>query len=113
MPRFDPHPARRPAIVAGASSGIGAATAAELAGRGFPVAVGGRRGDKLTELVEKIRADGGEAVAFPLDITDPESVKSFVAQAIDEIGEIEALGSGAGEMSPGRLHETGAEAVLD
>jgi NADP-dependent 3-hydroxy acid dehydrogenase YdfG len=113
MPRFEPHPARRPAIVAGASSGIGAATAAELAGRGFPVAVGARRVDKLTELVEKIRADGGEAVAFPLDITDPESVKSFVAQAIDEIGEIEVLVSGAGDMSPGRLHETSTEAFLE
>jgi NADP-dependent 3-hydroxy acid dehydrogenase YdfG len=113
MPRFEPHPARRPSIVAGASSGIGAATAAELAGRGFPVAVGARRVDKLTELVEKIRADGGEAVAFPLDITDPESVKSFVAQTIDELGEIEVLVSGAGDMSPGRLHETSTEAFLE
>src|ERR1700694_305257 len=113
MPRSEPHPARRPAIVPGAPWGIGAATAAELAGRGFPVAVGARRVDKLTELVEKIRADGGEAVAFPLDITDPESVKSFVAQAIDEIGEIEVLVSGAGDMSPGRLHETSTEAFLE
>jgi NADP-dependent 3-hydroxy acid dehydrogenase YdfG len=113
MPRFEPHPARRPSIVAGASSGIGAATAAELAGRGFPVAVGARRVDKLTELVEKIRADGGEAVAFPLDITDPESVKSFVAQTIDELGEIEVLVSGAGDMSPGRLHETSTEAFIE
>jgi NADP-dependent 3-hydroxy acid dehydrogenase YdfG len=113
MPRFEPHPARRPAIVAGASSGIGAATAAELAGRGFPVAVGARRVDKLTELVEKIRADGGEAVAFSLDITDPESVKSFVAQTIDELGEIEVLVSGAGDMSPGRLHETSTEAFIE
>lgn len=65
MPRFDPHPDRRPAIVTGASSGIGAATATALAERGFPVAVGARRIDKLTELVDQIRADGGEAVAFP------------------------------------------------
>jgi hypothetical protein len=36
MPRFDPHPARRPTLIAGASSGIGAATATELAARGFP-----------------------------------------------------------------------------
>ncbi len=40
MPRFEPHPARRTTVVAGASSGIGAATATELAGRGFPVALG-------------------------------------------------------------------------
>lgn len=86
MPRFEPHPARRPSIVAGASSGIGAATAIELAGRGFPVALGARRVDKLTELVEKIRSDGGEAVAFPLDVTDADSVKSFVAESIDALG---------------------------
>jgi NAD(P)-dependent dehydrogenase (short-subunit alcohol dehydrogenase family) len=113
MPRFEPHPARRPAIVAGASSGIGAATATELAHRGFPVAVGARRMDKLTELAATIRADGGEAVAIPLDITDPESVKSFVAQAIDELGEIEVLVSGAGDMVPGRLHEISTEAFLE
>jgi NAD(P)-dependent dehydrogenase (short-subunit alcohol dehydrogenase family) len=113
VPRFEPHPRRRPAIVAGASSGIGAATATELAGRGFPVAVGARRVDKLTELVENIRAEGGEAVAIPLDITDPESVKAFVAQAIDELGEIELLVSGAGDMSPGRIHEISTDAFLE
>jgi NAD(P)-dependent dehydrogenase (short-subunit alcohol dehydrogenase family) len=113
MPRFEPHPARRPAMVAGASSGIGAATATELAHRGFPVAVGARRMDRLTELVAMIRADGGEAVAIPLDITDPDSVKSFVAQAIDELGEIEVLVSGAGDMVPGRLHEISTETFLE
>jgi NADP-dependent 3-hydroxy acid dehydrogenase YdfG len=113
MPRFEPHPARRPAMVAGASSGIGAATATELAHRGFPVAVGARRMDRLTEIVATIRADGGEAVAIPLDITDPDSVKSFVAQAIDELGEIEVLVSGAGDMVPGRLHEISTETFLE
>jgi NADP-dependent 3-hydroxy acid dehydrogenase YdfG len=113
VPRFEPHPERRPAIVAGASSGIGAATATELAHRGFPVAVGARRVDKLAELVEKIRADAGEAVAFGLDITDPESVKSFVAQAVDELGEIEVLVSGAGDMVPGRVHEISTDTFLE
>ena len=72
MPRFEPHPARRPAVVAGASSGIGAATATELAARGFPVALGARRVDRCEELAARIRAGGGEAVALPLDVTDPE-----------------------------------------
>jgi len=109
MPRFDPHPKRRPSIIAGASSGIGAATAIELAGRGFPVALGARRVDKLTELVDKIRTDGGEAVAFPLDVTDADSVKSFVAESIDALGEIDLLVSGAGDMYPGRVHEMSAD----
>lgn len=110
MPRFDPPPARRPAIVTGASSGIGAATAEELARRGFPVALGARRTEKLTALVSKIRDNGGEAVAFSLDVTDPDSVKSFVAQSIDALGEIELLVSGAGDMFPGRIHELPTEA---
>jgi NAD(P)-dependent dehydrogenase (short-subunit alcohol dehydrogenase family) len=112
MPRFEPHPARRPAIVAGASSGIGAAAATELAARGFPVALGARRVDKLTEVVGKVRAEGGEAVAFPLDVTEPESVKAFVAHAINALGEIELLVSGAGDMAPGRIHEISTDAFL-
>lgn len=113
MPRFEAPPARRPAIVAGASSGIGAATAEELARRGFPVALGARRTDKLTELVAKIRGGGGEAVAFPLDVTDADSVKSFVAQSVEALGEIELLVSGAGDMHPGRIHETSTQAFED
>lgn len=105
MPRFSPLPDRRPAVVAGASSGIGAATAIELAGRGFPVALGARRVEKLDELVAQIRSDGGEAVAFHLDVTDPDSVKSFVSQTVDALGEIEVMVAGAGDTFFGRLHE--------
>jgi NADP-dependent 3-hydroxy acid dehydrogenase YdfG len=83
--------------VAGASSGIGAATAVELAAHGFPVALGARRVEKCREIVEAIRADGGEAVALPLDVTDPDSVKGFVHQATEQLGEIEVLVTGAGD----------------
>ncbi|MBI2698533.1 short-chain dehydrogenase [Mycobacterium gordonae] len=110
MPRFEPHPARRPAIVAGASSGIGAATATELAARGFPVALGARRVEKCQELVDKIRADGGEAVALPLDVTDADSVKNFVRQAAEQLGDIEVLVAGAGDTYFGKLHEIDSEA---
>ena len=95
MPRFEPLPERRPAIVAGASSGIGEATAIELAAHGFPVALGARRVEKLDDIVGKIKADGGEAVGFHLDVTDPNSVKSFVAQSVDALGDIEVLVAGA------------------
>jgi NAD(P)-dependent dehydrogenase (short-subunit alcohol dehydrogenase family) len=110
MPRFEPHPARRPAIVAGASSGIGAATAVELAAHGFPVALGARRVEKCQELVDKIRADGGEAVALPLDVTDPQSVKGFVHQATDQLGDIEVLVTGAGDTYFGKLQEIDTDA---
>ena len=109
MPRFDPHPARRPAIIAGASSGIGAATAIELASRGFPVALGARRVDKCEALACQIRADGGEAVALGLDVTDPDSVKQFVHRATEELGDIEVLVAGAGDTFFGRLYETGTD----
>jgi NAD(P)-dependent dehydrogenase (short-subunit alcohol dehydrogenase family) len=105
MPRFQPHPARRPTIVAGASSGIGAATAIELAGRGFPVALGARRVDRCEELVDQIRANDGEAVALYLDVTEPESVKGFVHRATELLGDIEVLVTGAGDTFFGQLHE--------
>ena len=106
MPRFDPHPARRPTLIAGASSGIGAATALELAARGFPEALGARRVDRCEELAAKIRADGGEAVALSLDVTDPDSVRQFVRRATEELGEIEVLVAGAGDTFFGRIYET-------
>ncbi|WP_343576524.1 SDR family oxidoreductase [Mycobacterium sp.] len=110
MPRFAPLPDRRPAIVAGASSGIGEATAIELAAHGFPVALGARRVEKLDDIVGKINADGGEAVGFYLDVTDPNSVTSFVAQSVDALGDIEVLVAGAGDTYFGKLAEiTGEE----
>src|ERR1700730_14126070 len=105
MPRFDPLPERRPAIVAGASSGIGEATAIELAAHGFPVALGARRVEKLNDIVGKINAEGGEAVGFHLDVTDPNSVKSFVAQSVEALGDIEVLVTGAGDTYFGKLAE--------
>jgi NADP-dependent 3-hydroxy acid dehydrogenase YdfG len=109
MARFEPHPQRRPAIIAGASSGIGAATATELAARGFPVALGARRVDKCEELAAQIRADGGEAVALSLDVTEADSVAEFVRRADEELGDIELLVAGAGDTFFGRLYEIDTE----
>ena len=67
MPRFQPHPDRRPVFVAGASSGIGEATARWLASAGYPVVLGARRVEKCKETAEAIIADGGEAIAVFLD----------------------------------------------
>src|SRR5699024_1779362 len=70
MPRFDPHPQRRPALISGASSGIGTATARALAALGHPVMLGARREDECARIAEKIRDEGGEAFAARLDVTD-------------------------------------------
>jgi NADP-dependent 3-hydroxy acid dehydrogenase YdfG len=105
MPRFEPLPKRRPALIAGASSGIGAAAAIDLAAHGFPVALGARRVEKCEEIVAQIKADGGEAIAVHLDVTDPDSVKTCVERTIEALGEIEVLVAGAGDTYFGRLHE--------
>jgi NADP-dependent 3-hydroxy acid dehydrogenase YdfG len=112
MPRFDPHPPRRPTAVAGASAGIGAATAVALAAAGHPVALGARRADRCAEVADTILAAGGEAVALPLDVTDGESVKRFVRAATDEVGPIEILVCSAGDLAAAQVHEMDPDAFL-
>ncbi|MFI6094991.1 SDR family oxidoreductase [Lentzea sp. NPDC051213] len=98
------HPDRRPAVVTGASSGIGAAAAVALAGAGYPVALGARRVDKCEELAEQIRGSGGEAVVHALDLTDPDSVKAFAEAVTRSLGNVEVLVSNAGRLAPGAIH---------
>lgn len=75
------------AVVTGASSGIGAATALRLAGEGFDVVVGARRADRLRAVAEKAGAR-----ALPLDVDDPASVEAFSEDA----GEVRVLVNNAG-----------------
>ena len=102
-------PTRRPAVVAGASSGIGAETARALAAAGFPVALGARRSERCEELAAAIRADGGEAVAVPLDVTDDSSVATFAAKVTADLGEVEVVVSNAALIGPGALLDTDVE----
>lgn len=67
---------RPTAVVTGASSGIGAATATALADAGFHVVLGARREDRITELAERVKG-----TALRLDVTDADSVDAFVAKA--------------------------------
>ncbi len=109
MPRFQPHPQRRPVFVAGASSGIGEATARWLGAAGYPVALGARRVEKCKEIAESIIADGGEAIAVALDVTDDESVLEAVREIESSWGAIEVAISGAGDLGVGRAHEISVE----
>lgn len=106
---FPAHPERRPAVVTGASSGIGAAAARALAAAGHPVALGARRVERCAEIVRRITEAGGEAVAVELDVTDPGSVKEFVGEAERALGDIEVLVSNAGASWPGLAVETDPE----
>src|SRR3546814_14441576 len=80
------HPTRRPAVITGASSGIGAETARALAEAGHPVALGARRADACEQIATAIRAAGGEAVAHPLDMTSDASVAAFARPAERRVG---------------------------
>jgi NADP-dependent 3-hydroxy acid dehydrogenase YdfG len=86
--------AGRTAVVTGASSGIGAATASRLAAEGFDVVLGARRLDRLTALAETIGAR-----ALPLDITDPASVEAFAA-ALDRVDVVVNNAGGAFDAAP-------------
>src|SRR5258708_35580101 len=72
----------RTAVVTGASSGIGAATAVQLAEAGYRVILTARRADRLAEVAARITAKGGSAQTHGLDVTDPTAVDAF-AESLD------------------------------
>lgn len=106
-------PERRPAVVAGASSGIGAATVLALAAAGHPVALGARRTDRCEALAAQVRSAGGEAYVGALDVTDTDSVTAFAAAAAAALGDVEVVVSNAGSVAPGTIHEVDTDRFQD
>ena len=106
------------AIVTGGGSGIGLATARELATLGARVAICGRKQDKLDAARTALRADGVEddrLIAAPCDIRDPDQVAAFIGQVIDRFDRIDVLVNNAGGQFPSRaedLSPRGFEAVV-
>ncbi len=92
--------AGRVAVVTGAASGMGAATAELLAANGAKVALLARRADRLHELVEKIAANGGQALAVAVDVTDADSVAAGADRVHDVFGRVDLVVNGAGVMLP-------------
>jgi clavulanate-9-aldehyde reducatase len=86
------------AVVTGASSGIGEATALALAGEGAAVLLGARREDRLRALAERIESEGGRALPRAVDLTDEDQVKAFMQSARDELGGLHILVNNAGVM---------------
>src|SRR6202012_567998 len=72
------------ALVTGASSGIGQATARRLAGRGATVVLVPRRQDRIDTLAKEITEAGGQAVALTADLTDPGAATAAVSAAVDQ-----------------------------
>ena len=94
------------ALVTGASSGIGQATAAELASLGARVVVVARRMDRLDELVARIEDAGGKASAIAADITDETTAQRVVAQTVELYGRLDILVNNAGVMLLGPTAES-------
>jgi NADP-dependent 3-hydroxy acid dehydrogenase YdfG len=91
--------------IAGASSGIGEATALHLADRGALVVLGARRADRLDDLARRITETGGAAVTVPTDVRRREDVASLVGAARDTFGRLDVMVSNAGSMAVSRFDE--------
>jgi NADP-dependent 3-hydroxy acid dehydrogenase YdfG len=102
--------------ITGASSGIGEATARELAARGATVVVGARRTDRLETLVADLRKQGANAEFVGLDVTNRDSVQDFVRFTTERFGKLDAIVNNAGVMplSPlGALHVDEWDQMID
>lgn len=99
----------RVVLVTGASRGLGRSVALAFAREGTRVAVAARSASQLDTLVEEIQALGGEALAIPTDVTDPQQVAACVAQTKSELGPIDILVSNAGA----NIRKPVVEMVLD
>ncbi|MEH6484728.1 MULTISPECIES: SDR family oxidoreductase [Pseudomonas] len=89
------------AIVTGASSGIGYATAKLFAAEGAKVIVGARRESELNDLVAEIRAAGGEALALAGDVRSEDYAKALVALAVAQYGRLDVAFNNAGTLGEG------------
>jgi NAD(P)-dependent dehydrogenase (short-subunit alcohol dehydrogenase family) len=89
------------AIVTGAGSGIGRASAVALLKAGYSVALAGRRAEALAESIELAGADGARGLALPTDVTSPESVRALFGSVKDKWGRLDVLFNNAGQNAPG------------
>jgi NADP-dependent 3-hydroxy acid dehydrogenase YdfG len=91
------------ALVTGASSGIGEATALALAADGAAVALVARRADRLQSLAERIQGDGGRALVVEADVTDESAARDAVARTVSELGRLDTVVNNAGVMLLGPI----------
>jgi NADP-dependent 3-hydroxy acid dehydrogenase YdfG len=93
----------RKALITGASSGIGEATAVAMAAEGAAVALAARRKDRLEAIAERIAADGGTAEVIEADIADEEQARALVEGAHERLGGLDCLLNNAGLMLLGLI----------
>jgi NADP-dependent 3-hydroxy acid dehydrogenase YdfG len=97
-------PKDRVAVITGASSGIGEASAHRLAGLGFRVVLAARRAERLEAVAKQIAAAGGQALVAVTDLADAEATSALVARTVDRYGRVDVLVNNAG-FSPGAALE--------
>ena len=100
--------AGKTAIVTGAATGIGAATATLLAARGARVLAAGLQPEELNETVAAIEAEGGEALAIEADLSDPEQIEAVAARAQEAFGGADVLVNNHAIYPIGPWHEADA-----
>lgn len=86
------------ALVTGASSGIGEATARALSEEGAAVALAARREERLESLASDIEESGGEALVVPTDVTEESQIREMVDRTVEELGGLDVLVNNAGVM---------------
>jgi NADP-dependent 3-hydroxy acid dehydrogenase YdfG len=97
------------ALVTGASSGIGEATARMLASQGAKVAVAARRLERLERLASEIGRQGHTALAIKSDITDRQQAIDAVERTVDELGRLDIVVNNAGQMLLGPIEDAPTE----
>ena len=97
------------ALITGASSGIGEATALTLARQGAAVAVAARRKDRLDALAQRVADAGGRVLAIESDITDQAQAQALVERTVAELGRLDTLVNNAGVMLLGPTHDAPLE----
>jgi len=97
------------ALVTGATSGIGEATAFKLASEGAQVALVARRGEKLAEAVKAIEAEGGVAKSIVADVTNKEDIERVVRETVEAFGGIDVVVNAAGIIATGTVETTKLE----
>jgi len=97
------------ALVTGASSGIGEATARRLAERGAAVALAARRAERLEVLGSEIAGGGGTALPIEADVSDCDQAEAAVTRTVEELGRLDVLVNNAGVMLLGPMLEAPVE----
>ena len=94
------------AVITGASSGIGQATAEALAAEGAAVVVAARREDRLEDLVERIEGNGSRALAVSCDVTDEDQAHDLIRKAKEEFRRVDIVVNNAGVMQLSKVEKS-------